>query len=562
LFSTFNGLSASLGTIVIVSIFISLFVSILTGMQIGSYCGAPVLVFACLAAFLFSFLGWNNNHAIRETTLETPRPVFNAAGPQLEFESWYRSRKDLDHFMAQKRKYPVYIIAARGGGIYAAAQEVIFLSRMQDQCPTFAQHVFAISGVSGGSIGAALFNSLIRTHATNASWQPCQFGSSKTGPIEQHARSFLKTDLLSPIVASAFFPDFLQRFLPFPVGGTDRGEALSHGLERAWRDAEPGTKNPFEGTFLEHWDPNSAAPALLLNTTAVDSGRRIVISPFALSPLENASTSTEKWFYQTAEMDKILLKGEHGPPVRKDVKLSDAASMSARFPWILPAATIEHDGETIRLVDGGYFDNSGIETAIDLIEDLVGYYQTHQQYPKDAYGHPDPFEFEIHLIIISGYGEDELQPWQGLDEALSPLRALLSSREARGALSATRAQTGHYIYGSLYSSGTRTFDVRPAATLDEQDLAAALGFQLSRNSLELIAAQVGEADQNGRVWGDASIQEAEASDPKITRDEHRIMDNIQVNSYTLCQIKYSLAGQDMPDERTLYPCDALPHQQP
>src|ERR1700722_8369831 len=104
-------------------------------------------------------------------------------------------------------------------------------------------------------------------------------------------------------------------------------------------------------------------------------------------------------------------------------------------------------------------------------------------------------------------------------------------------------EAGHYIFGS----GTRTFDVRPAATLDEQDLASALGFQLSRNSLALIGSQVGEADQNGRVWGDAAIQDAETSDPKIAKDEHRIMDNIQANSYTLCQIKYSLAAQDTPD---------------
>ena len=207
---------------------------------------------------------------------------------------------------------------------------------------------------------------------------------------------------------------------------------LSESLERAWRDAEPGTKNPFKGMFLERWDPNSAAPALLLNTTEVDNGRRIVISPFALSPLRDASASAEKWFYQTAEMDKTLPTGEHEPPVRKDVKLSDAASMSARFPWILPAATIRRNGKIIRLVDGGYFDNSGVETALDLIEDLVNIYQVHQQYPNDAYGHPVPFDFEIHLITISGYVEDEPQAWQGLDEGLSPLRALLSSREARG----------------------------------------------------------------------------------------------------------------------------------
>jgi hypothetical protein len=98
------------------------------------------------------------------------------------------------------------------------------------------------------------------------------------GPMEQRTRTFLKTDLLSPIVASAFFPDFLQKFVPIPIRGTDRGEALSRGLERAWRNTQPDGENPFEQMFLDHWDPTSAAPALMLNTTEVDNGWRVVIA--------------------------------------------------------------------------------------------------------------------------------------------------------------------------------------------------------------------------------------------------------------------------------------------
>lgn len=554
LFTFFNGLSASVGAIAIVCMFASTLVTVLTGLQIDSSRRVPLLVFACLCAFVFSCFDWNANHAIRESTLATPRAVFNVSGPQLEFESWYRSRKDLKYFTDKKKKYPIFIVAARGGGIYAAAQEALFLSRMQDQCPNFAQHVFAISGVSGGSLGAALFNSLVRKHVENTAWEPCRFGSSATGLLEQRARSFIETDFLSPIIAAAFFPDLLQRFLPFPVAGADRGEALSRGLERAWRDTEPDGENAFEHTFLEHWNPTSAAPALMLNTTEADNGRRVVLAPFALTPLRDPALSAEAWFYQTDEMKRALLAGLPVPPVTKDVKLSDAAGMSARFPWIMPAATIKRNNKVMRLVDGGYFDNSGIETALDLIEALVAVRQAHQQSPASADSRSDPFDFEIHLITISGSVEDGPQPWQGLDDVLSPVRALLSSRDAMGNLTATKVQTGHYIYGS----GERTFDVRPAATLDEQDMAMALGFQLSKNSIALIGAQVGDADQDGRVWGDASVQDAEAKDPNVTRNQHRIMDNMQGNSYTPCKIKYWLSAQDMPGGDYPYPCGESP----
>jgi hypothetical protein len=566
LFPTFNGLATSIGAIAIVSIFTSVLVTVLTGLQLDSIRGAPILVLSVLCAFVFSSFDWNDNHIIHEGKLTTPKYAFDSSGPGSAFESWYRSRRDLEQFTTKKKKYPVFVIAARGGGIYAAAQEAIFLSRMQDQCPNFAQHIFAISSVSGGSIGAALFDSLVRAHVTNNQWQPCQFGTPETGLMEQRVRSFLRADFLSPVVAAAFFPDFLQRFLPFPIAGTDRGEALSRGLERAWRNTEPNSENLFQQMFLNHWDPTSAAPALFFNTTEADNGRRVVISPFPIAPLQNPGWSAQVWFYESEEMrksayltDEELKKAiRAGPPripVTKDVKLSDAAGMSARFPWIMPAATIERNGKIMRLVDGGYFDNSGIETALDLIEKLITVRLVHQQRPIDFNGRPDPFDFDIHLITISGYAEDDPETWQGLDEVLSPVRALLSSREARGVFSVKRAQAGHALFGS----DVWTFDIRPAATIDEQDLAAALGFQLSKNSIGLIAAEVGEANQQGRILGNTAVQEAEEKDPSITRNQRRIMDYMQGNSFMLCQIKYWLVAQDMTPADYPYECDNLPN---
>src|SRR5262249_3355679 len=128
LFAAFNGLAASLGTIAVVAVFTALLAVMLTGLHIDFYrSGWSILALACLAALLFSVYDWNGNHVIHELPLKDPRSVFDAAGPQLAFESWYRSRKDLAHFDGKAHKYPVFIIAARGGGIYAAAQEAIFL---------------------------------------------------------------------------------------------------------------------------------------------------------------------------------------------------------------------------------------------------------------------------------------------------------------------------------------------------------------------------------------------------------------------------------------------------
>jgi hypothetical protein len=127
------------------------------------------------------------------------RPARGSPPPQLVFEDWLRSRQDLTYYAEKHQRYPVFIVAARGGGIYAASQEAIFLSRMQDQCANFSQHIFAISGVSGGSVGAALFSSLARQFARNRPWEPCHFGDPELGVLESRAKAFLETDLLESV---------------------------------------------------------------------------------------------------------------------------------------------------------------------------------------------------------------------------------------------------------------------------------------------------------------------------------------------------------------------------
>jgi hypothetical protein len=68
-----------------------------------------------------------------------------------------------------------------------------------------------------------------------------------------------------------------------------------------------------------------------------------------------------------------------------DLKLLTAVSLSARFPWISPAGWLERSsdqaaecesagiGDRLYLVDGGYFENSGFETAIELHQRLRSY---------------------------------------------------------------------------------------------------------------------------------------------------------------------------------------------
>jgi hypothetical protein len=279
-------------------------------------------------------------------------------------------------------------------------------------------------------------------------------------------------------------------------------------------------------TAGERW---SSGPKIIssLNSWA---GRRLVISPFAIIPSIPAALSQSAWFYETRET--FPTGGTRPPPVARDLRLSEAAGISARFPWLLPAAAIERDGKLIRLVDGGYFDNSGIETALNVIEVLTGLRQIHLDHPAEGDGRFDYFDFDIHLITISGSGVDSPDTLQGLSDVLAPIQALFSARNAEGSLAYVRGQT------ALRSSRD---DTHPAATLDEQDMPLALGFQMSGNSIGLIAAEVGEASQCGRFLA-PFVQEA----ARITPDPQWIMEYVRENSYTSCLMKYLLSGENMP----------------
>jgi hypothetical protein len=555
LFTLSRVAASSLGTLAVVCLFAVLLVTLLSGARAGTHLlGIPVISLALLAAVIFSALGWNDNHLVHETLLNPPEPIADFAGPQTSFEAWLASRQDLKFYTEMHQPYPVFIVAARGGGIYAAGQEAIFLSRMQDQCPNFSQHLFAISGVSGGSVGAALFSSLARQLAGNRPWEPCNFDRPTPGVTEYRAKSFLKEDFLAPIVAAALFPDLLQRFLPVPVGATDRGKALARGIEQAWDNTQPGSINPFEEGFLRQWRPQASVPALLVNTTEVRNGRRFVISPFPILPSIPPEISQTEWFYQTRET--FPSSGERAKPVTHDLRLSEAAGASARFPWLLPAAAIERDSKVVRLVDGGYRDNSGIETALNVIEVLTALRPQHLDSPSYV---ASRFGFDIHLIVISGSemeGIDASNTWQGMDDILAPIRALFSARDSISRLPYVNGQTT--IRSSCIDRAQCPYQgdtFSPAARLEDEDLPLALGFRMSTSSIELIGEEVGEAEECCGIRGSYSEQEAESKDAKITPGQRRIVEYAHENSYTSCEVKFWLLGRSLPPETdSPHPC--------
>jgi hypothetical protein len=487
-------------------IFIAFFTSVLI-VRVNRY-GWPATTLVFFAALLFSFFNRTDNHFIRTVHGSGHNHRDKLAD---SFDTWYKSRADLESY--NNDQYPVIIVAAAGGGLYAALHVSTVLSRLQDNCPNFAQHVFAISGVSGGSLGSALFSALTKEFAKQVPYRKCEINqSAKSGVFETESLAFLTHDFLTPIVGAALFPDFLQRFIPFPIEAFDRARGLEDSFIEAWSSIKKSGPNPFNEPFLDHWDPKGVAPALVLNLTNADKGNQTAIAPFDLfdrpadapsvvldlkDVFSSANNSYEKDFYWDSF---INFAGSS-----LDVRLATAVSMSARFAWITPAASVRDGSEELygpqpahRYVDGGYFENSGVERAMDLIKAI-------QKKQRNV---------RVLLLMVTAAGHGPDSSWNGLGELLSPIRAMLNTRARRGDLAVSRAIDEDKISTSLI---LLNLDVFPLP----------LGWQLS------IPSQFVIREHSGHAGRKINFEIAAGRDEK----DDAIMITIQDNDDEACRVQ-------------------------
>jgi hypothetical protein len=390
------------GSVSVVAISLSIMVVIFSTIyNWGIENKVPAITLLMIAIITSSFFNWNDNHRFRQLSEPAPQ-LFNLED---SFQKWLASRPDRALYEQAKKPYPVYLVSAQGGGIFAAYHAAHALSKLSAYSESFPQHIFAISSVSGGSIGAATFSRLVQnTHLT-------------TTQYPELASNILGQDLLSPLLTMGLFPDLVQRFLPLPaIEDWDRATGLEIALEKAWEQAklsDANSSNPSKlqsQSFYQQWQPQSKTPALVINTTVVESGERLLFSPFQI--------------YSASKAPLALAN----PNV--NLKLSTAAGLSARFPYVTPAGWFR-DGrdKKVRLVDGGYFDNSGVPTLLDIGRAL----QALQPKQEGAKLTQPTFKL-IYLALVDRPNPDpaENPENESLNELASPLRAVFRAREARG----------------------------------------------------------------------------------------------------------------------------------
>lgn len=362
-----------------------------------------------------------DNHAIRQAEGAAGRvslPRYTDA-----FTQWLATRADRPQYAASA--YPVFLVAAEGGGLRNAYITAAVLAYLQDRCPAFAQHTFAITSVSGGSVGAAVFAALTAARrAPNGPNAGCPLAgtapniaaSTYVGATD----SILGRDMLTPLLAMGLYPDLAQRFIPASFERWDRARGLELALEHSWRDVVGDSTADSVGLTRSFYalpvgDSSVSVPVLMLNTTHVQTGQRMVVS----------HVQPDSADFNGLPSLAMLNDSLHAP-------LSSAAFLSARFPFVTPEGTLTARGGVQRYVDGGYFDNSGATTVAEML--------TARTIERPPY----PIRPVVLLVGFTSRKtavKRENYTKQGLNEALTPLRTLMNTRDARGDVAVAQLKT-------------------------------------------------------------------------------------------------------------------------
>ncbi|TBR35858.1 MULTISPECIES: hypothetical protein [Dyella] len=398
--------------------------------------GFPLLTLLALVSGLLHAAHLNDNHLVRQypsmSTHDAPVAAPVSARPTFDSyaNTWLTQR------CAGRRICPVVVVSAEGGGIRGAAWTAMVLARLTSMVdarhpvpgePLLPRYLFAGSGVSGGSLGLATYVALL---------------GQRPGAMETRADAMLGGDFLAPMLANLFFVDFTQRWLP-GAWFDDRSRALTRAWEQAARRQGIDAFNrPFSDLYrLPTGAVDISRPALFLNSTTVAEGMRFIQHPFY--PL--TAKEPEPW---TAGYDGSDWLDPRTP-------LSEVVLNSARFTYVSPAGTLlptdTHRALTparLQLVDGGYYENSGTTTLLEVMDRLRTLATQRQQTLRFIVIHIsndpslDDFVHQHDRDNLSAYSvycsPNPAEAASPSGEVTAPAKALLKTRSARGAYARTQ----------------------------------------------------------------------------------------------------------------------------
>jgi hypothetical protein len=258
-----------------------------------------------------TFWAPNNFHDITTVQNRTPGTP-PARDLDTYIKDWLNDRME----PSTQSKYPIYIVNSYGGGIRAAAWASLCINRLdslqyQKNKELFQDHVLAYSGASGGTVGLSVM-------CANRVFTDTPL------PTSTFTR-FYCSDFLTPVLTGLIGNDIW-----YSCWGIARFGDRSTVQERLW-EHQYSTGFGWSGYAMpvtEIWDNDgTTVPLLFSNTTDVRFGRKGIYAPIVLDSTDFPGST--------------IVGAKLAPSYT--LKLSTAAFLSARFPFLSPAGRIKDE---------------------------------------------------------------------------------------------------------------------------------------------------------------------------------------------------------------------------
>lgn len=392
-----------------------------------------------------------------------------------------------------RRESVLIVVTAPGGGIHAAAWTARVLTGLHKLYgQPFDDSLGIISGISGGGMGA---------------WVYVDALSRESEEAIAGVNTIAQSSSLDAVAWGLAFPDLIRSVNPFPWSPDDRGRVL----EQTWE------------ARLENWKPEAARercttlgqlalrasegtiPLIAWTTTDVVTGNRVVLAPVADGV--GAPETTINLYKELRQLGK-----DHS----FDLQAATATRLAATFPYVTPIVGLEHSVtgtgtsdspelkasakklSQLRCIDGGYFDNEGLITAVNCIAKFLTDLE-------QGSGDPRPIDRIILLRIEpsppdpSDANASTLED-SGIDLVMSALGPLLALANVR---SASQSERGNLEAQLLSRASENAADLAKATTTEIQKHLNDLG--LSETDVKTM---LWTTDWKHQVFGEADLEKS------------------------------------------------------
>jgi len=349
---------------------------------------------------------------------------------RLSFEDRYNLLKAQIDSNKSGKPFPIILISGEGGGSRGGlwfSQNLINFDYYTKG--RFRQHVFSLSTVSGSSVG------LSTVFAFWESTAPDRIDSTWLDfPLEVYSNNFVGGS-----VKALLLTDLWKTLTPFLEFESDRNSLLqeeeayaTHMATQKIIQGKPFNENESHADSAEllrrdfmdfFYEFNGSAiqfrkqrPLAFINSCRGNDGRRGIISPVLLTDdVFNDAIDIAGYIYEDSVCNyknEKLCQGR-----KRNISLGQACNLSELFPLFSAPAYIDSLGS---FVDGGYHENSGLKTTLDVYFKLKRALESKATKPSGKY--------EIYIIYLkNGSGTKDLYKSFSPEIPLAiPIKALSS----------------------------------------------------------------------------------------------------------------------------------------